>query len=252
MAASQVKDIVAKATASGLTSPNQLVAFALGFASAQKAGNVSSKPVLYYWPIAGRAELARLIAAAGGLAIEETADLSGVNKADYGSKSGIPLLKHGDLKISQSGAIERYLADIAPKFAGLTPQQRAVDGMFAALKEDFLMGLGKAVFGDKSKAGEIVPKFLEEWMPVVEGRIPASGFINGLSFPTVADLAVLNIRKAYMLFGVAYKLAGDPDGTKSYAKYTKFNALAERTAAADSVKQYLAASKSFSAGGMGF
>ena len=76
-----------------------------------------------------------LIAAAGGLAIENNSDVSGVNKAEYGSKSGIPLLRHGDLKISQSGAIERYLADLAPKFAGLTPQQRAVDGMFAALKE---------------------------------------------------------------------------------------------------------------------
>jgi len=251
MAASQVKDIVTKATASGLTSPNQLVAFALGFASAQKAGNVSSKPVLYYWPIAGRAELARLIAAAGGLAIEETADLSGVNKADYGSKSGIPLLKHGDLKISQSGAIERYLADIAPKFAGLTPQQRAVDGMFAALKEDFIQGFGKVVFGDRSTAGEAVPAFLEAWMPVVEGRIPATGFVNGQSFPTVADLAVLNIRKGYMLFVAAYKLAGDADGTKLFAKYPKFTALAERTAAADGVKEYLASSASFATPGMG-
>lgn len=207
--------------------------------------------MLYYWPIAGRAELIRLIAAAGGVALEEVFDVSSVNKAEFGSKSGIPLLHHGELKISQSLAIERYIADIAPKFASLTSQQRAVDGMFGALKEDFLMGLGKAVFGDRSKANEIVPKFLEEWMPVVEGRIPATGFINGLSFPTVADLAVLNIRKAYMLFGAAYKLAGDPDGTKNYAKYTKFNALADRTAEADGVKQYLASSKSFLAGGMG-
>lgn len=206
---------------------------------------------MYYWPIAGRAELARLIAAAGGLAIEETADLSNVNKADYGSKSGIPLLKHGDLKISQSGAIERYLADIAPKFAGLTPQQRAVDGMFAALKEDFIQGLAKFVFGDRSKAGEGVPALLGAWMPVVEGLIPATGFINGQSFPTVADLAVLNIRKGYMLFVAAYKLAGDADGTKLFAKYPKFNALAERAAAADGVKEYLATSASFATPGMG-
>merc|ERR1712151_742642 len=131
------------------------------------------------------------------------------------------------------------------KFAGLTPQQRAVDGMFCALKEDLLQGLAPAVFGDKSKAPEIVAKTLDAWMPVIEGLVPATGFVNGFSFPTAADLAVLNIRKATMIFGAAYALAGDPGGSKSFAKYTKFNALAERAAAADGVKQYLASSKSF-------
>merc|ERR1712183_396122 len=96
-----------------------------------------------------------------------------------------------------------------------------------------------------------VPAFLDAWVPVVEGRIPATGFINGQSFPTTADLAVLNMRKGYMLFGASYKLAGDADGTKLFAKYPKFSALAERTAAADGVKEYLASSPSLSAAANG-
>merc|ERR1712032_948851 len=250
MATSTVLDIASKAAAAGLNSPKQLVAFTLGFASVSGHTSPSSKPVLYYWPVAVRAELARLVAAAGCLEIEETPNLSTVNKAEFGSKSGIPLLKHGELKMSQSGAIERYLADIAPKFAGLTPQQRAVDNMFAALKEDFIQGLAK-VTADRSNVPETLGALLDAWIPVVESRMPSTGFINGMPFPTMADLAVLNIRKAYMPFGGVYKLAGDPDGTKLFAKYPKFNALAERAAAADGVKQYLASSKSFNTPAMG-
>ena len=76
----------------------------------------------------------RLVAVVGGVELEESADIP-KDKSAYGSKSGVPLLEDGALKMSQSLAIERYIADIAPKFSGLTPQQRAIDGMYAATKE---------------------------------------------------------------------------------------------------------------------
>jgi hypothetical protein len=45
-----------------------------------------AKPVLVYFPIAGRADLARLIAAAGGLEIDEVAAIpEGDQASEYGS-----------------------------------------------------------------------------------------------------------------------------------------------------------------------
>ena len=101
----------------------------------------SSKPHLIYFPIAGRGEISRMIAVAGGLDIKETTSGDDRkpytdNKAAYGSPSGLPLLEHGNLKISQSAAIATYLATLAPQFAGLTSAHRATDNMFLSIKED--------------------------------------------------------------------------------------------------------------------
>ena len=87
-----------------------------------------------------------------------------------------------------------------------------------------------------------VPKHLDKWFKVVEGLVPKAGFILGLGYPTVADLAVLNMVKGYMPFGAALK-----HGKYDYAKkYPKLAALVERTAAAPGVKEYLAESTSIS------
>merc|ERR1719271_1076695 len=112
MAASQVKEIVAVATEAGMTDPAQLVAFSLGFANARRTGGDSSTPTLYYFPIAGRAELIKLTAVVGGVKLNVRNDVP-KDKSAYGSPSGVPILEHGDLKMSQSLAIERYIADIS-------------------------------------------------------------------------------------------------------------------------------------------
>ena len=41
----------------------------------------------------------------------------------------------------------------------------------------------------------------------MEANIPADGFINGLAFPTVADLAVLNITTGYSARGASTVVA---------------------------------------------
>ena len=136
----------------------------------------SGKIYLYYFPLAGRAELCKLIAAAGGLELEVSKPGSDVIKAEYGSPSGLPLLSHGDLKLSQSNAIEKYLIGLVPKFASLTPAQQATDHMFACMKEDLLVGCAKVVFtGPKLKVdGPIeLPKHLDKWLDVIEGLLPA-------------------------------------------------------------------------------
>ena len=196
-----------------------------------------------YFPIAGRGELCRLIAAVGGLELTESKGIpDGGTKEAYGSPSGVPLLKHGDLKLSQSAAIEVYLASLVPKFAALSTAQKATDHMFLSIKEDVLIGCAKVVFGGNflAEAPTAIPKHCDKWFPVVEGLLPSDGFILGLDFPTVADLSVLNMARAYMPFGAAYK-----HGKYEYAsKYPKMKALVERTAGAPGVKEYLAKTKS--------
>lgn len=77
-----------------------------------------------------------------------------------------------------------------------------------------------------------VTKLLDKWFGLMEGQLPAEGFINGLSFPTAADCAVLNITSAYMPMGAAMKMA---QYDTSLVKFPKVKALADRTAVAEGI-----------------
>lgn len=198
-----------------------------------------STPCLHYFPFAGRGELTRMIAAAGGLQIEESAD--DMDRSSFGSPGGLPCLAHGKLKLCQSFAIERYIAQIAPNFAALTPAERAIDDMFCKIKEDMLQRYADilmAVIGDEGKkatAPEEIAVVGDRWFPVIEGRLPADGFINGRSFPTAGDLAVLNISRAFMPFGAAYMVGG----YDAHELYPLFAAHADRVAEEPAVQEYL-------------
>ena len=78
-----------------------------------------SAPNLVYPPMAARGELIRMLAALGGLELTETSvPMGGADPAMLaacGSPSGLPILVHGDLHLSQSLAIESYISSIAPK-----------------------------------------------------------------------------------------------------------------------------------------
>lgn len=204
-------------------------------------------PHLIYAPLAGRAELALLIAATGQLTIthSDQGGLGGANiqdtqepKKNYHSPSSMPLLSHGTLKISQSFAIETYLAALAPRYKGLTPQHRAMDNMYAGIKEDVLAGCAKGIFitmkSDEAQAKKDLIDLFDKWFAILEQHAPASGFINKLSFPTPADLAVLNIWMAFMPFGAAKKLTG-----YNFDKWGKVKALVDRTAKDQYVAEYL-------------
>jgi len=202
---------------------------------------------LVYWPIAGRAELIRLIAKVGGIEdFSESPELpDGVTKADCGSPSGLPLLIDGDLKMNESSAIEFYLSLIAPKYSSLTPQQRAKDAQFASLKESCLMAFGTPLLSGKDT--EKIQAAADKWFPVLEGILPESGFVNGLDYPTVADLAILNICEAYMPFKAAYKY-GEVDLA---AKYPKLVAHSDRVKADEDVAKVLSESTSMEAAAFG-
>jgi len=200
-----------------------------------------------YFPIGGRGELIRLIAAVGGVTDfnESTEMPEGVTKADCGSTGSVPLLIDGELKMNESTAMEFYVASVAPKFADLTPQQRGKDAQFCSLKETCLGGIAKGLFG---KDNEAIVATAEKFFPIIEGILPDEGFVNGLDFPTVADLAVLNIVAVYMPFGAAYKAAG----VDVEAKFPKLMAHANKVKEVDAVAKYLEGSVSVGAAMGGF
>lgn len=213
--------------------------------------SIYSSPVtLHYFPAGGRAELSRLIAAAGRVElIEGGMPGKDVNKSDFGSPSGVPLLQHGALKMSQSNAIENYLSLLA--FPDLPPQMRAIDSQFCSIKEDVAAGTYKVLFSpmikeDKEKAAEELKKNASRWYTIIEQLCPADGFINGQGYPTAADVAVLNMCDTVMSFGICNKIAG-----VDWAIYPKMRAVANRTASFPSVKEYLAKSATFTANPMG-
>jgi len=211
---------------------------------------LSMPATLYYFPAGGRAELSRLIAAAGRVElIEGGMPGEGVNKSEFGSPSGVPLLQHGGLKMSQSTAIENYLSLLA--FPDLPPGMRAVDSQFCSIKEDVATGTYKVLFSpmikeDKEKAAEELKKNATKWYTIIEKRCPAEGFINGQAYPTAADVAVLNICDTVMSFGISNRIAG-----VDWSSYPNMRALATRTAKFSSVADYLARSITFTANPMG-
>merc|ERR1712216_999456 len=104
--------------------------------------------------------------------------------------------------------------------------QTAVDAMFACIKEDLLEAYASIMMGtmsDESKkavAPDEISKIADKWFPVIEGRLPHDGFVNGLAFPTMGDLAILNIAKAFVPFGACAKMSG----YDHVAKWPKFAA----------------------------
>lgn len=209
------------------------------------------KPVLHYFSICGRGELARLVAAAGELPIEDKAwapafDETGGWRDGYkaigegmGFPGTLPICEHGeDFKLFQSQAIENYFASIAPKFRALTPQQRAKDLMFALIKADINTVTENVLF--KKITPEDLAPVMNKYYALIEGMLPSAGFINGLDFPTMADLAVVVISKGCMPFQAASTMAGvafDP------VKYPKTERVASAAMAHPSVAHFLANSE---------
>jgi len=192
-----------------------------------------SKPVMHYFDISGRGELAKLIAAVGGLEIdvvEYAFDLANP-EADYKKaavelgmpKCGLPIVVHDDLKISQSSSVQSYFASIGPNYPKVNPQQQAVDDMFAGVFED-VMGAGAAVLlagAPPQKCGDALDKAL----PVLCNYIKDDGFINGFDAPTCADLCIFILVEGLIPFGAA---TSQIEGGYDWNKFSKAKALSDR------------------------
>ena len=160
----------------------------------EAAGN----PILHYFPFAGRGELTRLIAAAGGVTLDQPAlpeDRKELCESMCCVGTGVPCLQHGDLKMCQSGAIQGYISLISPKFEELPESARAIDLVWAAQMEDFIgevfgSGIGPVLFAGAPLTDEVKDKCkaaLEKWFALFESLSPADGFVNKQAFPTAAD-----------------------------------------------------------------
>ena len=157
----------------------------------------------------------------------------------HGFPGTMPILEHGEVNLFQHNAIESYLASIAPKFKDLTPAQKATDLMFALTKAD-INSQAESLLFQKITKEDLVP-MMDKTLPMIEGLLPDSGFINGLSFPTVADLAVMVVAQGCMPFQAAMTMAGCPiwDG----AKYPKMGRIAKETMSYPPVAAFLAKSE---------
>ena len=116
----------------------------------------------------------------------------------------VPICQTDDGHFYQSLGIENYICNLVPKFAALSPKEKAIDDMFAGIKEDCMQAGAPYLFGKPNGATELVP-IMEKHFGIAEGFCPESGFINGKDFPTKADLAVLNMAK-----GAAQPLPSPP------------------------------------------
>jgi len=215
-----------------------------GPARAPSSINGNEAIEMVYFPFAGRGELCRLLAAVGGVRLEvlPPSEDESHKKKFTGS---LPQMKHGDFELTQSSAIESYITAIAPKFRGLTSQQRAIDDCYAATKEDIIQGVAPVFFGSteekKAEAKQKLPALMDKFLSVLEERAPERGFTHGLDFPTGADLSLLLITSASLPFQKGYQAAG----YEWESKYPKIKALVERTRSAPEVSEYLSSSTSF-------
>jgi hypothetical protein len=93
-----------------------------------------------------------------------------------------------------------------------------------------------------SIAKATVDPLYDRYLTVLEqdGYVPASGFVNGRSFPTGADLAVLVILNSTFPYAKALSNAA-----YDLSRFPKLVALAKRTAAYPVVSAYLKTSATF-------
>lgn len=199
---------------------------------------------LLYFPFAGRGELCRLIAAVGGIQLKHSFPGEGWHKwqEKVGMFGTMPVLRHGAFKLAQACAVEGYLAAIAPTFQTLTIEHRAIDSMFAWTKDEVIAALNKIVLGGLSNdlnSSKHIEQIFDRFLGSLEELVPTSGYVNGLSFPTVADLVLLNITEARVPFGVAFQHVPDYDWQK---KFPKIKAIVELTKKEASIHSYLATS----------
>ena len=212
------------------------------------------KPTLHYFDVNGRGEVSKMVAAVGGVEIDvveypfEANGASASDKLKAGPMEsahtkaatamdmegcGLPIIVHGDLKINQSFACQNYLASIGPKYPKVTPKQKALDDMFMGYLED-IMGLAAGVILSEGD-GALVPVFMSKTLTTLSKHIPASGFVHGLSTPTIADICVLVLTQALIPFGATL----GEGAAETYGKFPEAVALGERTAAFPAIAKFL-------------
>lgn len=214
-------------------------------AKADTKAKAAGDPVLYYFPIAARGEVARMVAKLGGLTMEDKfTDGKDMDVASFGSPGSVPVFQHGNLKLTQSHAIVSYVSQISPKYKDLTPKQRAKDLQMNAIMDDLMAEMAQILFSsdDAETKSQNMKKPIEKWMPIIESLLPDKSitqFINGLPFPTAADFAMLVVAKGQTPFQGSFNMA-----KVSIKEYEKFQRYIDGLLKDDTVNDYLKMSQS--------
>ena len=163
----------------------------------------SEPPKLTYFPMAGRGELTKMCAAVGGVKYINNVINMG-DHVNFGPNLSpkmpmtVPICQHGSTNFFESLAIETYFCNLSPKFSALPPKAKLMDDVFANIKEDVQQATPKFLFGPddvKATVKEAAPPIFKKAYDIAEGLCPESGFVNGLDWPTKADLAILNMAR---------------------------------------------------------
>ena len=152
---------------------------------------------LYYFPIRGRGEVARLMCVANGAEYTETAPEYSAMKADKDNYpfGQLPRLVDGDISLAQSNAIIRYLARKFNMYGQSQAEMAKVDILLDCV-EDWRMCYIKFIYGNKA-SDEAKPEFMQQFNTHAENinRYIAKGanpFVLGAE-PSAADLALYDI-----------------------------------------------------------
>ena len=107
----------------------------------------------------------------------------------------MPVLKMGDgTLVAQSMATAQCAAQIA--LGQGTVQSTAIDAMYAGTHADLQSAMYACLFGsdESKKAGkERLPDKAEKFLAAIERMLPATGFVNGGTTPTLGDLALFDV-----------------------------------------------------------
>jgi len=175
--------------------------------TATKGPEASGKPELIYFAGPGRAELARLAFAAGGVEYTDTRltpeQWPGV-KQDPESAPGkmfgsMPVIKHGDFRVAQSMSVSQYAADLGINAATPpTDEHRGLDMMMLCAHADLQSAMYKCLFGDdaaKAKGKEELPGKVKALLEGIERQYRAEGpflYSPESMGPTLGDLALFD------------------------------------------------------------
>lgn len=213
-------------------------------------------PELIYFDGPGRANLTRLILAAGGVQFKDTrhsfstwpevkGDPTSAPAQLFGS---MPVIKHGDFLLAQSTATATYAAELGIWQQGVlgdgadARRNRATEAMMLATNEDLRATMYKCLFGDdasKAAGKAALPAAAGKILAGVEralGRKTAPGpFFFSQGGPSAADLAVFD--------NVTSPFPGLRALGVDLGAYPRINALVDAVGKSERIKAHLAKSK---------
>jgi len=166
-------------------------------------------PELTYFNAAGRGEITRLALHAGNIAFKDNriegddwpkikGDPNSIPAKAFGY---MPVIVHGEHLIAQSLACAQYAADLGMNESrSKTPQQRSMDMMMLAAREEIFQLTYRVVFAPSDKAREVARKSLpgqvEPFLAGVERMLKGKGpllYSSEAEGPSLGDLAVFDL-----------------------------------------------------------